>query len=662
MMIPDKSGDFEYWSGLEWLETNGLGGYASTTVCGVNTRQYHGLLVASLKPPVERNILLSKLDETLIVSEERLDLATNQYPGAVHPQGFKYLKKFERDLFPVFVYEAGGVRLQKTVAALHGENTTLILYEILSADKEFVLELLPLYSFRDIHSLSHASDYIYKGYIFDDGVFRTKNYQDSPEFFISVPGSNFTPSTKWFYNFEYLTELHRGQNYKEDLFSHGTFSITLTQGQKVGIIISADDPTGRDAFKLYKQELLRREALIKENHWNENVKRLVLAADQFVVKRGARLKSVVAGYHWFTDWGRDTMISLTGLCLVTGHFDEAKKILKAFADSVSEGMLPNRFPDSGEAPEYNTVDATLWFFYAVFKYNQYTADIAFVKSLLPLLKKIIECHIKGTRYQIHMDTDELLYAGEEGVQLTWMDAKIKDHVVTPRRGKAVEINALWYNALCTMENLLLQVTGDAKQAQLYHERALRVQASFNEFFWNDSNNCLFDFIDHDIKNDDVRPNQIFAVSLPFKVLTNERAKKVLEIVSQKLLTPRGLRSLSSDHKDFKARYEGDRWQRDNAYHQGTVWSFLLGPYIDALIAVKGQKGRAEAMQILKDFFPHLDDAGIGSVSEIFDATPPYEPRGCIAQAWGVAELLRVSIEHDLFENPAKKKKTEVSKV
>jgi predicted glycogen debranching enzyme len=656
------SGDFEYLSSHEWLETNGLGGFASATLCGVNSRRYHGLLVASLKPPVDRNILLSKLDETIIVDEDRFELGTNQYPSTVHPKGFQYLKNFNQDLFPVFTYEAGGIKLQKTIAAVHGENTTLIIYEVISAPKHFTLEWLPLCSFRDMHALSHASDYIYKGYVFDDGIFRTKNYQDSPEFFISIPGTDFKPAATWFYDLEYLTELQRGQDFKEDLFSHGRFSITLDAGQKVGIIISTEDPTGKDVFKLYKKELSRRELLIKEYAWNENVKRLVLAADQFIVKRGARLKTIIAGYHWFTDWGRDTMISLTGLCLVTGRFEDAKKILKAFADSISQGMLPNRFPDTGEIPEYNTVDATLWFFYAVFKYNQYTADVSFVKSLLPVLKNIIDHHIKGTRYQIHMDGDGLLYAGEDGVQLTWMDAKIDSYVVTPRKGKAVEINALWFNALSILKELYLQVTGDTRQAQVYQDHAIRVQNSFNELFWNETRSCLYDFIDGEIKNDDIRPNQIFAVSLPFKLLDKDRSMKVLEVVSQKLLTPRGLRSLSSDHKDFKQRYQGDRWERDNAYHQGTVWSFLLGPYIDAVISVKGSIGKKEASHILKEFFTHFEEAGIGTVSEIFDASPPYEAKGCIAQAWSVAELLRVSIEHELLENPSKKKKDATSKV
>jgi predicted glycogen debranching enzyme len=660
--MAERLHNFDYSGKLEWLETNGLGGYASASVSGANTRRYHGLLVAALNPPVERHVMLSKLDETIIVGDNRFELNTNQYPGALHPKGFQYLKSFQRDFFPVFIYEAGGVKLQKTIVALHGENTTIILYEVLAAEEKFELEFLPLCSFRDYHSLSHASDYIYKGYLFDNGVFRTKNYQESPEFFISIPQAEFQPTETWHYNLEYLVDQERGQDFCEDLFNHGRFTVKLKQGKKLGIIISTEDPTGRDAFKLYRQELKRRETLVKHSSWNEQIKRLTLAADQFIVDRGKGLKTIIAGYHWFSDWGRDTMIALPGLCLVTGRFDDAKKILKAFAESVSEGMLPNRFPDHGESPEYNTADATLWFFHAIYKYYQYTADIAFVKTLLPILNEIIKWHFKGTRYNIKVDEDGLLKAGAEGVQLTWMDAKVNGYVVTPRAGKAVEINALWYNALSIMAEFSLLESGNSNDARLYEKQASEVKEQFNKQFWNDTRKCLYDVIDGDYKNDDIRPNQIFVLSLPFKLLTNEKSLAVLQIVSQKLLTLRGLRSLSASHSEYKPHYEGNQWQRDNAYHQGTVWSYLLGPYIDALINLKGSKGKQEAVQYIKNFFVHLDEAGVGSVSEIFDGAPPHQPRGCIAQAWSVAEILRVSIEYNFFENPDKKKKAPVNRI
>jgi predicted glycogen debranching enzyme len=473
------------------------------------------------------------------------------------------------------------------------------------------------------------------------------NYQGCPEFFIHVPGSTFKENKAWYYNFEFAVEQYRGLDFKEDLYTHGKFSVELKKGDKLGVVISMNEPRGRNALEIFENEKKRRIKVVEEFSSNESLKRLALAADQFVVKRGD-LKTVIAGYHWFSDWGRDTMIALPGLCLVTGRFDDAKNILQAFAESVSDGMLPNRFPDNGEAPEYNTVDATLWFFHAIYKYYQYTFDTKFIHKLIPVLKDIIEWHYKGTRYNIHVDrTDELLFAGSEGVQLTWMDARVGDWVVTPRVGKPVEINALWYNALCIM-NYLLKELSSGDEGNTYLEKSKKVRKNFQEQFWNKKQNCLYDFVNGGEKNDDLRPNQIYAIALPFPLLEKTRSEEVLKIVSERLLTPSGLRSLFHDHKDYHPVYGGDQWHRDSAYHQGTVWSFLLGPYIDALVNVKGAVGKAEATKILSVFFKHLDEAGIGSVSEIFDAEPPHTSRGCIAQAWGVGEVLRVAKEHQIF--------------
>ncbi len=638
--------DFETWHNLEWIETNGLGGYASSTVSGAHSRRYHGLLIASISPPVERNVVLSKLDEILVTRDGRFELSANQYPGVVHPQGYKYLQSFERNLFPVFTYQASGVKLKKTIAALQGENTTIILYEAEEATEKFTLELLPLCSFRDFHSLSHANDAMSKVYLFDNDVFQAKNYRDSAEFFIAVPNSTFTPSLLWYRNFQYSMEQYRGLDFEEDLFNHGTFTIEMQAGSRLGIIISLDNPNQRDAFVLFEAEQKRRQELIKHVS-DANIQRLVLASDQFIVKRGENLKTVIAGYHWFSDWGRDTMISLTGLCLATKRFDEAKKIIEAFAGSVSEGMLPNRFPDHGEAPEYNTVDATLWFFHAIYKYYHYTHDLDFIKELLPVLQDIMAWHYKGTRYNIHVDADELLYAGQDGVQLTWMDAKVGDWVVTPRKGKAVEINALWYNALCIMVYFFNEVN-DLVNSQHYKLKATKVKSAFNKLFWYDQGKYLYDFVDGENKNQDLRPNQLYALSLPFPLLSKDKAASVLDVVTKKLLTPKGLRSLSPDHSNYKHIYSGNTWLRDGCYHQGIVWSFLLGAYSDALIYVKGNKAKEEVKKILEIFFKHLDEAGVGTVSEIFDADEPYTPRGCIAQAWSVAEVLRVALEYKLF--------------
>lgn len=636
--------NFEKSLSLEWLEANGVGGYASSTVSGAHSRKYHGMLVASLNPPVNRMVVVSKLEETIVSGDRQFQLGANQYPGVIHPRGTNHLIAFERDLFPVFKYEADGVVLKKTIAAIHGENTTVILYEVIAAPQAFTLELMPMYSCRDIHHLTHANDAIGSQYLFDKGIFRTLNYQGCPEFFISVPGSSFTEHKSWFHNLEYEIERQRGLSFREDLFSHGKFSASLKEGDLLGVILSLHDPKRKNAVKLFEDEHKRREALVGDH--KAVMRKLVLAADQFVVRRGS-LNTIIAGYHWFSDWGRDTMISLPGLCLVTGRFQDAKKILKVFADSIKDGMLPNRFPDDGELPEYNTIDATLWYFYAIYKYYRYTDDLVFVKTLVPILKDIIAWHLKGTAYNIRVDDrDDLLSGGADGAQLTWMDAKVGDWVVTPRRGKAVEINALWYNALCILEHLLIK-SGDKVGSVLYRDQAQRVAKNFNEKFWNEKGGYLYDVINDDHKSDDIRPNQLYAISLPFSLLSLEQSESVLQCVSKHLVTPRGLRSLSPHNKSYQGIYQGGVVQRDGAYHQGTVWSFLMGCYIDALIETNGAKGKTEASKLLKQFFTHMDEACVGSISEIFDGNAPHHPKGCTAQAWGVAEVLRVIKEHGL---------------
>lgn len=644
--------DFTSARNLEWIETNGLGGYASGTVSGANSRRYHGLLVAATHPPVGRVNLLSKLDETIIIGEEFYELSTNQYPGALHPEGYKRLINFNRDLFPEFTYKAGGVILKKTIAALHGANTTAILYEVLEAKTEFELDLLPLYSSRDFHGVCRANDAISPYYLLDDGIFRTLNYHGNPELFISVPRSQFIESRAWYYNIEYAVEQYRGLDYQEDLYTHGRFRVTLKKGDRLGIIVSTENPVDRDAYQLFEIEKKRREKLTKPFASNDSLKQLSLAADQFIVKRG-EYNTIIAGYHWFADWGRDTMISLPGLCLVTERFGEAKKILQQFSESVSEGMLPNRFPDYGEAPEYNTIDATLWFFQAIYQYYKYTNDKPFIRSLIPVLESIVDWHYIGTRYNIKVDPkDDLLAGGSEGVQLTWMDAKVGDWVVTPRRGKAVEINALWYNALSILGLFLVEL-GRKEESEMYRAKAMKVRESFSKTFWNETQLSLYDYVDGDIKSEDLRPNQIYAVSLPFPLLAKDRAKQVFDAITESLLTPKGLRSLAAAHRDYKPTYGGSVWSRDGGYHQGTVWSFLIGAYVDALLYIKGEEGRTEAAKILNRFFEHLNEAGVGTVSEIFDAEAPFTSRGCIAQAWGVGEVLRVAVEHDLFSNPEK---------
>jgi len=595
----------------EWIETNGLGGYASSTASGMNTRRYHGLLVAATKPPVGRMVMLSKLDERLRVDGAWYDLATNQYPGAVHPRGVDHLVSFERSVFPVAEFRVAGARLRKTVAAIHGENTTVVLYELLDAPGEITIELRPFIAARDYHSLVHANDAVHRDARFIDGVLALQ-----PALFIALPEATFHAAPDWYYRFEYAMEIERGLDAHEDLFTPGTMSRTLAPGARVAVIVSLDDPRGRDGVALLDAERRRRAAVPAAG---PAASRRRLAADQFIVRRGAR-KTIIAGYHWFTDWGRDTMIALPGLCLATGRFDDARQILHAFAESVSEGMLPNRFPDGGEAPEYNTADATLWFFVAAYAYFEATRD----EALLPVLRDIVAWHTRGTRHNIHEDDDGLLVAGVADDNLTWMDARVDGHAVTSRHGKAVEINALWFNAL----SILAALDRDESLAA----RAARVRVRFREVFWNGR------YLD-DVENDaSIRPNQIFAISLPFPLLDGADAEQVLAVVEQHLLTPVGLRTLSPNDPRFVGTYIGGPRERDAAYHQGTVWPWLLGPYIDALVRVRGDAGRAEARRILAGI-----DWSFGSIPEIYDGAPPHTPRGCIAQAWSVGELLRVTM-------------------
>ena len=645
----------------EWLETNGLGGWSGSTVIGAHTRRYHGLLVAAITPPAERMVLLSKLDETIVTDEKRIELGVNEYPGnTIYPTGHQFLQHFSKDLFPQWEYEAGGIRLKKTVAMIHGENTLVVKYEVLKCAASFQLELLPLIAARGYHSLGHEGEQIHWNVDFNNGLFQNRP-DGKTNLFICVPGSSYHHEPRWFRNFQYAIEKYRGLDYSEDLLNHGVFSVELREGDSLGVIVSTENPSGRDPNKLFEAELKRREMLV-DNERHQISRQLTLAADQFIVKRNlpgttdelplVEGATIIAGYHWFTDWARDTMISLPGICLSTKRFQDARKILAAFAASVSMGMLPNRFQDNGQEPEYNNVDGTLWYFIAVSKYLQATGDKHFVLGIvLPVLKEIIDWHYKGTRFNIGVDSDGLLFAGEKGQQLTWMDARIGDWVVTPRMGKPVEVQALWYNALKIFSDLL-KLNNQAHDAFVVNMSAEKARDSFLKIFWSEKNQYLFDVIDENGQPDaTLRPNQLFAISLPYPLLDREKAVAVLAAIRENLYTPVGLRTLPKDDPRYVKVYGGDQWHRDSAYHQGTVWSWLLGPYVDAMV-MTGCK-RSEAEKVINDFSYHLNEGCIGSVSEIFDAEAPYHPRGCVAQAWGVGELLRVIKDYELFESSTK---------
>lgn len=640
-------GDLEAARSREWLESNGLGGFASSTIVGLNTRRYHGFLIAAAKPPVGRLLLLSKLEEVLIVDGERVELSANQYPGVVHPQGYQYLKQFRLDPFPVFTYVAKGIEVEKSVFMIYGKNSTVIQYRLTGEHGGSpLLEVRPLIAFRDYHSTTHWNDRLNPDVRMKPGEASMTPYAGLPTLRLAHDAVKCEATGLWYYNFDYEAERGRGLDFREDLFSPFTLRFDLSRSRSATVIASTEPHDVSRAAQYRRKEIDRRSALLAASPSDDElVHTLAVATDQYIVTRGDH-KTVIAGYHWFSDWGRDTMIALPGLTLVTGRADVAKSILLAFAHHVDQGILPNRFPDEGGPPEYNTVDATLWFFEAVRALLHYTGDYDFIKATLyDLLGDVIAWHTRGTRYGIRVDDDGLLTCGEAGVQLTWMDAKVGDQIVTTRHGKAVEIQALWYNALCVMAHLAREF-GDLANATRYGDMASLAMHSFNRLFWNEEVGCLYDVVDADARDASIRPNQIFAVSLPHTMLSMQKAKRVVHVVERDLLTPYGLRSLAPFDPQYRGRYEGDQRSRDEAYHQGTVWPWLMGPFITAYVKVHGRthKAQQQAAAWLLPFRAHLAEAGLGQVSEIFDGDPPHRPRGCIAQAWSVAELLRAAVE------------------
>jgi len=640
-------GDLNAATSREWLETNGLGGFASSTIVGLNTRRYHGLLIAATQPPAGRYALLSKLEETLVIDGRRFELSANRYPGVVHPQGFKCLKDFRLDPFPVFSYEVEGLAIQKAVFMVQGENSTVIQYKLIkdASVQNLQLELRPLIAFRDYHSLTHENGAINRNVNQQSGIASVAPYQGLPSLHLAHNADAVNTFGDWYRNFQYEVERERGLDFSEDLFNPLVLIFNLSTKNEASVIASTEQRDIAKAAELRKAETARRSTTVSMPTEDPFADSLAAAADQCIVGRGDQ-KTVIAGYHWFGDWGRDTMISLPGLTLVTGRPEVARSILRTFAKYVNQGMLPNRFPDAGETPEYNTVDATLWFLEAARSYWTYSKDLEFIRSeLYPVFQEIISWHVGGTRYGIKVDSDGLLSSGVPGVQLTWMDAKVGDWVVTPRRGKPVEIQALWHNALCIMKDWA-EMFGDETSQQSYSDIVELAKQSFNRLFWNETERCLYDVVDGGSFDASIRPNQVFAVSLPHGMLSPERAKQVVSAVQKHLLTPYGLRTLAASDPHYRGRYTGGPAERDGAYHQGTVWPWLLGPFISAYMKVNQgtEVSRRQAKDWLIPSKEHLCEAGLGQISEIFDGDPPHRPRGCIAQAWSVAEVLRAYVE------------------
>jgi predicted glycogen debranching enzyme len=630
----------------EWLLADGLGGYASSTVIGLHTRRYHGLLVAALKPPVERMVLLSKFEETLLLGERRHELSTNAYAGdVVHPRGFERAFSFELDPLPTLTFEVDGGRLSRTVARVHGEPGTAVVYEY-EGPGPATLELRPLLAYRDHHALQHENAAVQREAQRAGEDLVLAPYDGCPPLHLRLDGAAWEDNGCWYRGLEYARERERGLDFKEDLWSPGILRVPLRAGKPWGLLAWAGPvPKGRTAVAVVAGERSRLRALAGGSEGL--LGHLRRAADSFVVRRGETGRSVIAGYHWFADWGRDTMIALPGLCLSEGRHDVARTILSEFAKHVNAGMIPNRFPDGGEPPEYNAVDASLWMVVAVHRLVEATGDHAFArKRLKDTVAPILDGYKNGTRHGIRMLQDGLVTQGEPGVQLTWMDAKVGDWVVTPRHGHAVEIEALWYNALLIGAELAREA-GETERAAEWTALAGRVRESFLRTFWSESLGYLADVVAGGTKDLSLRPNQLYAIGLAHALLPRDKALRVLDVVKRHLLTPVGLRTLAPSDPQYQGRYEGGPRTRDAAYHQGTVWPYLMGIYFDAVIRLYGEEGKAAARDWLAGFAPHLREAGVGTVSEVFDGDPPHRPGGAIAQAWSVAELLRIAGRLDL---------------
>ncbi len=645
MMIGrDSLGSFEEVRQREWLVTNGIGGFASGTVGLVNTRRYHGLLVASLRPPVERTVMVSKLDLVVRYAGVSTRLATNEYAdGTIDPHGFCHLDSFRLDgSIPVWTWVIGDALLEQRIWMAHGLNTTYVAFTLMRAGAPLVIHAQPLCAYRDYHA-HHRGLYDMDVQSVDHGV-QIIAYPGARPYRLMQESGDCSLSPQWHWNFKHRVESERGLDDVEDLFSPALLRLELNPGDSTAVVMTAEAGPPSDSARALQQERLRQRRLLPTAPAPQWIGQLHLAADQFIVERrdaaGNLLgQTIIAGYPWFSDWGRDTMIALPGLTLATGRHDIAASILRTFARFVSEGMLPNRFPDAGDAPEYNTVDATLWFFVAIDEYLRKTGDAQLRAELYPVLQIILQAHVRGTRYGIKADAgDGLLFAGQPGVQLTWMDAKVGEWVVTPRIGKCVEINALWFNAWMIMSRLAEQQQ-DAPAAADYAAQAARIRRSFNDRFWFDAGGHLYDVVDGpDGADASLRPNQLFAVSLRYTLLDIERARSVVDVCSSQLWTPVGMRSLSPADPRYVPGYHGGPWERDGAYHQGTVWSWLLGPFATAHLRAYGNADQARAR--LSGMAAHLRGGCVGQISEIFDAEAPFAPRGCFAQAWGVAEILR----------------------
>ena len=656
----------------EWLVTNGLGGYASSTVLGINTRKYHGLLVAALHPPGDHTVCLAKLDEEVYVGNNIYLLGTNEFHGKIFPQGYLFLKEFSVSPFPSYVYNVQDVEVRKTVFMPKEKNAVAVTYRVLNrSGAEARIRVYPLLTCRHFHSVIDrwknplAFSQQQKG----GEVEVTFNTPKATVAVSSITGE-FNEKATWIERLYYREEANRGESNTDDCYQPGYFEVLVPHKRErdFAIVTAASensqechailDDFGNTMYDINEQlncELEQREALLakfydshSEVSTSDWLNWIHLAADAFMVKGVGDTTSVLAGYFWFETWGRDTFISLPGLMLATGRFKEAKKVLLDFTCLIKQGLIPNFVGDRSGEPAYNTVDATLWYVNAVLQFLKYTGDFTFIqKQLWEGLKVIIDCHEKGTTFGIRLEGDGLL---AHGSRLTWMDAEVDGQAVTPRAGKAVEIQALWYNALKTLQ-LLANKFKEASLAEKYAGMAREARESFNKKFWNSESGCLFDVVETFGVDAALRPNQIIAAALDFTMLGNDKNGQVVDVVHRELLTPFGLRTLARGDTRYRGMYVGDRWSRDQAYHNGTVWPWLLGPYVAACRKAQSSSYYELKNRLIFLFTQQITQAGLGTISEIFDGNSPHTPRGCIAQAWSVAEPLRAYVEDIMRVRP-----------
>lgn len=652
---------------LEWLCTNGLGGYASGTIAGINSRKYHAYLAASLRPPIDRYVLWSRVEDRVVIGEKGYALSTNDFPGTVEPAGYRNLVNFSQEAGPVWDFRCGDVLIRKSLIMPYQQQVSILRYELVEPPakrQEIRLMILNMLSGRHFHNTTTSENRLNWTCINDQSDAQTMGFHavGCPfEIYFTHNAADFHQGPCWWYNFVLSQEAQRGYPDRDDLWTPGALEFLLKPGRAAFIIASTKPINRVEHSSLVLKEQARWQQIADiprlEEPYTNLLQALFVAADQFVVQRAADKKqrhkmSVIAGYPWFEDWGRDTFISLPGLTLVPNRADAARDILATFADHIQNGLVPNRFPDDADQPDYNTVDASLWFVNAAFAYWRYTGDLAFLTDYLynPICQ-IIDHYQHGTSFGIHMDSDGLMCCGVHGANLTWMDAKIGDYVVTPRYGKPIEISGLWYNAVRITETVARHKK-DLARANEMHRIAALIEKNLPAKFWLEKLGYYADVLGHgDAPDELLRPNQLIAAALPFSAVPREHLVSIVKAAQAKLFTPMGLRTLAPGSPGYCGRYQGDQTSRDHAYHQGTAWPWLIGPFVSAFTRAFPQSSHEQRFAFIRPLGDRMNVYGIGSLAEIADGDPPHQPRGCIAQAWSVAEVIRALWEDVLQKAP-----------